>query len=119
MTLWRAISRTGLFAAVLLGTSTTASTETLRVGGTGTAMAMLPVLFSAFDRSEEVKLEVIPSLGSSGALLAVAEGVLDIAVSGRCAQTGRTCAGVNSGCGDPDAVCPRYLAAAPERLQEL
>ena len=83
MTPGRTISRAGLFAAVLLGTFNTASTETLRAGGVGSAMATLPVLFSAFDRSEESKLEVIPSLGSSGALRAVAEGVLDIAVSGR------------------------------------
>jgi phosphate transport system substrate-binding protein len=83
MTPWRTISRPGLFAAALLGTINTASTETLRVGGTGSVMATLPALFGAFDRSEEIKLEVIPSLGSSGGLRAVAEGVLDIAVSGR------------------------------------
>ena len=36
-----------------------------------------------FDRTDAVKLEVIPSLGSSGGLRALSENVLDIAVSGR------------------------------------
>jgi phosphate transport system substrate-binding protein len=53
------------------------------MGGVGSAMATLPAIFSAFDPGQEDKLEVIHSLGSSGALRAVAEGVLDIAVSGR------------------------------------
>jgi phosphate transport system substrate-binding protein len=79
----RRICRTGLFVAALLGSMDTASTETLRIGGTGSAMASLPTLFSAFDRGEEFKLEVIPSLGSSGGLRALAEGVLDISVAGR------------------------------------
>jgi phosphate transport system substrate-binding protein len=80
---WRMLFRAGLIATALLGTFNAAATERLRIGGVGSAMATLPVLFSAFDHSEEIKLEVIPSLGSSGALRAVAEGVLDIAVSGR------------------------------------
>jgi phosphate transport system substrate-binding protein len=81
---WRTIGRAGLFAAALvICTSSAASTETLRIGGMGSAMAALPGVFTAFDPSQEDKLEVIHSLGSSGALRAVAEGVLDIAVSGR------------------------------------
>ena len=80
---WRMLFRAGLVATALLGALNAAATERLRIGGVGSAMATLPVLFSAFDLSEEIKLEVIPSLGSSGALRAVAEGVLDIAVSGR------------------------------------
>ena len=83
MTLLRTISRAALFATLLIAALNPASAETLRIGGMGSVMATLPALFSAFDRSEENKLEVIPSLGSSGALRAVAEGVLDLAVSGR------------------------------------
>ena len=79
----RTISCAGLVTALLFATLNPASTETLRIGGTGSAVATLPVLFSAFDRGEEFKLEVIPSLGSSGGLRALAEGVLDISVSGR------------------------------------
>jgi phosphate transport system substrate-binding protein len=40
-------------------------------------------LFAAFDGGDAIKLEVIPSLGSTGGLRALADGVLDLAVSGR------------------------------------
>jgi phosphate transport system substrate-binding protein len=83
MTPWWTISRTGLAVAGVLATFDMAASETLRVGGMGSVMAALPILFSAFDRREENKLEVVPSLGSNGALRATAEGVLDLAVSGR------------------------------------
>lgn len=83
MTARRMLPRVGLLAALLLGGGNAASAETLRVGGVGAAMAMLPHLFAAFERGEEPKLEVIPSLGSNGGLSALSEGVLDMAVSGR------------------------------------
>ncbi len=83
MTCWRIISSLALLTATLLGAGNAASTETLRVGGSGVAIGMLPHLFAAFEHNDEVKLEVIPSLGSSGGLRALSEGVLDIAVSGR------------------------------------
>ena len=83
MTTRSTFSRIGLLAAVLLGAGNAASAETLRVGGVGAAMAMLPPLFASFDRGEETKLEVIPSLGSNGGLRALSEGVLGMAVSGR------------------------------------
>jgi phosphate transport system substrate-binding protein len=57
--------------------------EILRMGGTGAATALLPQLFAAFDRTEQVTLQVIPGLGSGGALLAISDGALDVAVSGR------------------------------------
>jgi hypothetical protein len=39
-------------------------------------MAALPALFSAFDRNKEFKLPVIPGLGSSGVMRALADGAL-------------------------------------------
>ena len=119
MTNCTAIFRIGLLAVVLTGTFNTASAETLRVGGVGSAMAALPVLFGAFDRSEEIKLEVIPSLGSNGALRALSEGVLDIAVSGRMLKPEELAQGLHSERAGPHAVCPRYFAAAPEWIQEF
>lgn len=83
MTLRRNILRAGLVALFVLGASSAAFAETMRVGGVGAAMGMLPHLFAAFDRSEAVKLVVIPSLGTSGGLRALSEGVLDMAMSGR------------------------------------
>lgn len=70
-----------VLAAALSGTSSFA--DTLRAGGIGASAAMLPPLFAAFDSNSEHTLEVIPALGSSGGLRAAADGVLDIAMSGR------------------------------------
>lgn len=53
------------------------------MGGVGASTAMLPPLFAAFDPKGEHQLEVIPALGSSGGLRAAADGMLDVAVSGR------------------------------------
>jgi phosphate transport system substrate-binding protein len=78
---WKTALRAATFAAALIGTS--ASAETLRMGGVGTATALLPPLFAAFDPGGEHKLVVIPALGSNGGLRAVADGILDIAMSGR------------------------------------
>lgn len=77
------VPRFGLFTAVLLALSTGASADTLRMGGTGAATAFLPELFAAFERSQGITLKLIPSLGSSGGLRALQDGVLDVAVSGR------------------------------------
>jgi phosphate transport system substrate-binding protein len=54
------------------------------MGGTGAATAMLTQLFEAFGGSKKgIVLQVVPSLGSSGALRALDDGALDLAVSGR------------------------------------
>jgi phosphate transport system substrate-binding protein len=73
--------RATVFAAALVASS--ASAETLRMGGVGAATAFLPPLFAAFDPKGEHRLEVIPALGSSGGLRAAADNMLDVAVSGR------------------------------------
>jgi phosphate transport system substrate-binding protein len=69
---------------LMLGLVSSANADTLRVGGLGAATKLLPVLSARFaDKNANAALEVIPSLGSSGGLRALAEGVLDMAVSGR------------------------------------
>lgn len=83
MTLRRMIPRVGFLTALLLGAGSATSAEVLRIGGSGAATEMLPHLFAAFAPGEAIKLEVIPSLGSTGGLRALSEGVLDIAVAGR------------------------------------
>ncbi|GAB4394223.1 MAG: hypothetical protein Tsb0032_17390 [Kiloniellaceae bacterium] len=61
-----------------------AATDTLRIGGTGAALGVMNRLAAAY-RSETAgaEIEVLPSLGSSGSLRALAEGAIDIAVSAR------------------------------------
>jgi phosphate transport system substrate-binding protein len=60
-----------------------AHAETLTLGGTGAATELLRRLGSEFASRSGVEVKVIPSLGSSGAIRAAADGALDIAVSGR------------------------------------
>jgi phosphate transport system substrate-binding protein len=60
-----------------------ARAETLRLGGTGSATALLRQLGAAFETESEIHLEVIPSLGTSGAVRALTDGALDVAVAGR------------------------------------
>jgi phosphate transport system substrate-binding protein len=72
-----------VLAAALFDSGGVASAETLRIGGVGAATNLLPKLFASFDGVQRSKLDVIPSLGSSGGLRALADGALDVAVSGR------------------------------------
>lgn len=68
---------------VMLGLIGPANADTLRAGGSGATTQLLPLLLAKFAEKEAIAFEVIPSLGSSGGLRALAEGALDIAVSGR------------------------------------
>ena len=77
----------GLFSAVLsisaLATLADASAATLKVGGTGAVTELLNQIGPAFEAETGIVLEVVPSLGTSGAKAAVADGVLGLAVAGR------------------------------------
>lgn len=70
------------FAGALLAANVAAA-EPLRLGGTGTAAEMLVQVGVQFTAASEVKVDVVPSLGSTGAIHALADGKLDIAVSAR------------------------------------
>jgi phosphate transport system substrate-binding protein len=60
-----------------------ASAETLRLAGTGGAMPMAERVAAGFVVSTGIGIEVIPGLGSKGAIAAAADGVIDLAVSAR------------------------------------
>ncbi len=66
-----------------LASAPSARAETLRLGGTGSASELLRRLGPAFEAEGAVRLELIPSLGSSGAIRALADGAIDLAVTGR------------------------------------
>lgn len=73
--------------SVLLGLSfgpLAAVADTLKVGGTGSALGTMKVLADAYRASRpDTQIVVVPALGSSGSIKAVAAGVLDIGLSGR------------------------------------
>ena len=61
-----------------------ANAQTLRVGGTGAAAGMMKTLGEAFSAATPgVRLDIVPSLGSSGGIAAVRDGALDLAVPSR------------------------------------
>lgn len=61
-----------------------AAADTLKVGGTGSALGTMKILAGAFQATRpDTQIVVVPALGSSGSIKAVAAGVLDIGLSGR------------------------------------
>ncbi len=58
--------------------------ETIRIGGTGSALGAMKSIAKAFEKSNpSIKVIFTPSIGSSGAVSAVAKGSLDIGLMGR------------------------------------
>jgi phosphate transport system substrate-binding protein len=60
-----------------------AAAATLRMGGTGSATEPLRLIGARFTLKSGIPVEVVPGLGSAGGISAAAEGVLQLAVSGR------------------------------------
>jgi phosphate transport system substrate-binding protein len=69
-------------AASLMGTHASAA-DSLRMGGTGSAIGLLNRLGAEFTAESGIKVDVVPSLGSTGALRALTDGKLELAVSAR------------------------------------
>jgi len=58
--------------------------DVIKVGGTGSALATMRAIADIFEKENPgVKVEVLPSLGSTGGIKAVIKGAIDVAVSGR------------------------------------
>lgn len=58
--------------------------ETLTIGGVGGALGSMKLLGSAFEKSHPgITVVVLPSLGTSGGIKAVAKGAVDIGLGGR------------------------------------
>lgn len=78
-----ALSLTACLAGALF--PLTASGETvLRAGGTGFGIGVLEVLADVYMKKHpDVRIKIVPSLGSSGGIKALNQGALDFALSGR------------------------------------
>ena len=73
-----------------------AAAETLRVAGTGGALGMLQRIVAEYAAVSGVQLELVPSLGSKGAIRATADGVIDISVSARPLDTDEAARGLTA-----------------------
>jgi phosphate transport system substrate-binding protein len=79
---------------LLLLAATTAHAQTLRLGGTGSAIGLLQQVGAEFTVATEIKIDIVSSLGSTGAIRALADGKLDIAVSARPLKAEEAAAGL-------------------------
>lgn len=85
--------------------------DVVRVTGTGTALGTMRRLAGAFEKGNPGhELRVLPSLGSTGALKAVADGAIDVALSGRALAPAERSLGLLA---LPYARTPFVLAAGP------
>ncbi len=70
--------------AIALAASSARAEDVLRIGGTGTALGAMRVLAAAFEKANPGRrVRITPSVGTSGAVRAVADGALDVGLSGR------------------------------------
>jgi len=70
--------------ALLLGFSCGTAADSLRIGGTGTALGTMRRLASEFTaRNPDTVFTIMPSLGSAGGIRALSAGAIDIAVTSR------------------------------------
>lgn len=79
--------KTVIFALIFTGFlchSPAVAEDTIKIGGVGGALGTMRLLVDAFERSHPgVKVVVLPTMGSSGAIKAVSQGVIDIGLVGR------------------------------------
>lgn len=77
-----------LFVA-MMAVGVPARGETVKIGGTGGALGAIKIVANSFQSTyPDIKVVIFPSLGSSGAIKAVAAGALDIGVSARAMNAG-------------------------------
>jgi len=85
---FRTITRATLpFLLVLISgilSSPAHAQETIKIGGTGTGLGTMHLIIAAFEKENPyLKIKLMPSIGSSGAIKATAEGAMDIGLIGR------------------------------------
>ncbi|MFA7414014.1 MAG: substrate-binding domain-containing protein [Rhizobium sp.] len=73
-----------------------AAAETFRLGGTGGAMPMAQHIATAYAAAGGPTIEIVPDLGSSGAIRAIGDGVIDLAISSRPLKPEETARGLTA-----------------------
>mgnify|MGYP002336183659 CR=1 FL=1 len=79
----RAATAKSMIAALsvlLFAAGQASAAETLRLAGTGGAMAMAEQIAAEFAVSTGIKIQVVPGLGSKGGISAAADGAVDLGV---------------------------------------
>lgn len=82
----RAATAKSMIAALsvlLFAAGQASAAGTLRLAGTGGAMAMAEQIAAEFAVSTGIKIQVVPGLGSKGGISAAADGAVDLAISSR------------------------------------
>jgi len=70
--------------ALLPGFMGSAAAEELKLGGTGAALGSMRLLANEFSaKHPEIRLKIVPNLGSGGGIQAVLAGAIDLAVTSR------------------------------------
>jgi len=103
-----------LLGALLLGGVARAAPaeSAIRVTGTGSAIGVLERLGRAFEKANPgLAIQVLPSVGSSGAIRAVAGGALDLGLSGRALRPEELALGLRA---FPFARTPFLFAVGPQ-----
>ena len=61
-----------------------AAENVLKIGGTGSALGTMKLLAEAYEKSHPgIRVQILPSLSSTGGIKAAVEGAIDIGLSGR------------------------------------
>lgn len=84
------------FTILLLFQHQVEAAETLRIGGTGATNEMVKNLGPLLLAEAGIKVELIPGLGTVGGNKAVADGLLDLAISGRPLNPAETALGLTA-----------------------